>query len=31
MKKEVYLDVYIFVINIRNIVDELYKEVVLVN
>ncbi|PDW98573.1 hypothetical protein BB397_07540 [Helicobacter pylori] len=31
MKKEAYLDAYILVTNIRNIVDELHKEVVLAN
>ncbi|NHB26847.1 hypothetical protein EXT00_07715 [Helicobacter pylori] len=31
MKKEAHLDAYILVTNIRNIVDELHKEVVLVN
>ncbi len=31
MKKEAHLDAYILVTNIRNIVDELHKEVVLAN
>ncbi len=31
MKKESHLDAYILVTNIRNIVDELHKEVVLAN
>lgn len=31
MKKEAYSDAYILVTNIRNIVDELHKEVVLAN
>ncbi|MCQ2614257.1 hypothetical protein JT140_00725 [Helicobacter pylori] len=31
MKKEAHLDAYILVTNIRNIVDEFHKEVVLAN
>ncbi|MFP6344397.1 hypothetical protein ACLGEM_05730 [Helicobacter pylori] len=31
MKKEAHLDAYILVTSIRNIVDELHKEVVLAN
>nr|WP_240445731.1 hypothetical protein [Helicobacter pylori] len=31
IKKEAHLDAYILVTNIRNIVDELHKEVVLAN